>query len=459
MASLTRLLPALYVGAAARSAATREPGGGHERRAAGSRSQALRSGRGAAATARPPPPARLGFHPGDRFRGTLRSALLRLRRLSHRLRAVDGERAVALRRSARRSVVRSQPDQHVALRRRRCERDDVLGVAAVRLLPATPLVDQGSALGLRVALDAPRRPSLHLVSLDAGRRGRSGRSRAGGAVRRRRSDLVQSLAAGAWSEHRRLRLEVDAVLDRRLSRRPNGHSPGRLRRGRGRWRRRCSPLRPRHASAAGEPLSRLHPAVHDLGDGRVHHRVFRFRWRTGVVHGRPRDARLPVCVRRRQPGARRRDGHVGAPAPGPRRHHADARAADEGRAAVSVAMRSGGRVHRRIRLRRLLTEASAITLGIVLVVWTMTPVYNMLLIALDPEQGEVEFSGNLWPPEPSLESFRVVLTQDARYLEHFWRQLGNSLYIGLATMVVTMLIASLASFAAGRMRLGRSAVI
>jgi multiple sugar transport system permease protein len=118
-------------------------------------------------------------------------------------------------------------------------------------------------------------------------------------------------------------------------------------------------------------------------------------------------------------------------------------------------MRSGGRVDRRIRLRRLLTEASAITLGIVLVVWTMTPVYNMLLIALDPEQGEVEFSGNLWPPEPSLESFRVVLTQDARYLEHFWRQLGNSLYIGLATMVVTMLIASLASFAVDRMRRGQ----
>jgi len=96
-----------------------------------------------------------------------------------------------------------------------------------------------------------------------------------------------------------------------------------------------------------------------------------------------------------------------------------------------------------------------VILGIVLLIWTVIPVYNMLLIALDPEEGEVEFSGNLWPPEPSLESFRVVLTQDARYLEHFWRQLGNSLYIGLSTMVLTVLIASLASFAVGRMRLGQ----
>ena len=112
-------------------------------------------------------------------------------------------------------------------------------------------------------------------------------------------------------------------------------------------------------------------------------------------------------------------------------------------------MTSGRRSHRRVRLRRLLTEAGAVMLGIILLVWTVIPVYNMLLIALDPEEGEVEFSGNLWPPEPSLESFRVVLTQDARYLEHFWRQLGNSLYIGLSTMVLTVLIASLASFAAG----------
>ena len=51
-------------------------------------------------------------------------------------------------------------------------------------------------------------------------------------------------------------------------------------------------------------------------------------------------------------------------------------------------------------------------LGLVLLIWSLTPVYNMLLIALDPEEGEVEFTGNIWPPEPSLDSFRVVLTQD-----------------------------------------------
>jgi multiple sugar transport system permease protein len=113
----------------------------------------------------------------------------------------------------------------------------------------------------------------------------------------------------------------------------------------------------------------------------------------------------------------------------------------------------------RARLRAALTEAGAVMLGIAVLVWSLAPVYNMLLIALDPEEGEVEFSGNMWPPEPSLESFRVVFTGEERYLEHFWRQLGNSLSIGLPTMVLTVLIGSLASFAVGRMRLVRGAVL
>ncbi len=114
---------------------------------------------------------------------------------------------------------------------------------------------------------------------------------------------------------------------------------------------------------------------------------------------------------------------------------------------------------RRVRLHRLVTEAAAVMLGILLLIWSVAPIYNMLLIALDPEEGEVEFSGNIWPPEPSLESFRVVLMQDARYLEHFWRQLGNSVYIGLMTMVLTVVVASLASFAVSRMPLKHGSLL
>ena len=122
---------------------------------------------------------------------------------------------------------------------------------------------------------------------------------------------------------------------------------------------------------------------------------------------------------------------------------------------MSGALASGQSARRRGRFRRALTETGAVGLGLVLFIWSMMPVYSMLLVALDPEEGEVEFSGNLWPPEPSLDSFREALTQDVRYLQYFWRQLGNSVYIGFSTMVLTVVIASLASFGATRIRLGR----
>jgi multiple sugar transport system permease protein len=111
------------------------------------------------------------------------------------------------------------------------------------------------------------------------------------------------------------------------------------------------------------------------------------------------------------------------------------------------------------RLRRLLGESGPIGLGLVLLIWSLLPVYNMFLIALDPEEGEIEFDGNIWPPEISLSGFGAVVTQQARYLEEFWHQFGNSICIGLATMVLTVLIGSLASFAVSRLRLSRGSLL
>jgi multiple sugar transport system permease protein len=126
---------------------------------------------------------------------------------------------------------------------------------------------------------------------------------------------------------------------------------------------------------------------------------------------------------------------------------------------VSVALSSARPARRpRYRLRRVLTEAASMILGVVLLVWSLTPVYNMLLIALDPE-GDNEFAGYIWPPDPSLESFRMVLTEGHWYLEHFWQQFGNSLYVGLLTMFLTVLIGSLAGFAAGRMQLRKARLL
>jgi multiple sugar transport system permease protein len=126
---------------------------------------------------------------------------------------------------------------------------------------------------------------------------------------------------------------------------------------------------------------------------------------------------------------------------------------------VSVSLAFGQPSPRRQRLRRVLTEAGSAILGVVLLTWSLAPVYNMLMIALDPEEGEIEFDGNIWPPQPSLEGFRSVATQEARYLEDFWHQFGNSLFIGLLTMLLTILIGSLASFAVSRLRIRRGGLL
>jgi multiple sugar transport system permease protein len=103
------------------------------------------------------------------------------------------------------------------------------------------------------------------------------------------------------------------------------------------------------------------------------------------------------------------------------------------------------------RLRRSVAEAAALAVGIAVLVWTLVPIYNIVIVALEPH-GDV-FTNDIWPAKPSLESFWIVVTQGYWYLEYFWEQFGNSLYIGVATVVLTLIIGSLTSFSIGRMRI------
>jgi multiple sugar transport system permease protein len=107
-------------------------------------------------------------------------------------------------------------------------------------------------------------------------------------------------------------------------------------------------------------------------------------------------------------------------------------------------------LRRRYRMRRAASNWAAAVLGVAIAIWTLIPVYNILLIALS-EDGD-EFTGTVWPADPNLESFQAIWLESNRYLEGFWHQFGNSIYIGLTTMVLTVLIGSLASFVMGRMR-------
>ena len=99
----------------------------------------------------------------------------------------------------------------------------------------------------------------------------------------------------------------------------------------------------------------------------------------------------------------------------------------------------------------MMKEAAALAFAAVLLIWTLAPIYNMVMVSLD-SKGDV-FSNDIWPAHPSLDSFWIVLSEGYWYLQYFWGQFGNSIYIGAVTTFLTLLIGSLASFSIGRMRL------
>lgn len=105
----------------------------------------------------------------------------------------------------------------------------------------------------------------------------------------------------------------------------------------------------------------------------------------------------------------------------------------------------------RARLRRRLRSLGQFAIGVVIFVWTVLPLYNMVEVALRPK--DAIFKDNLFPAHPTFTAFWDVLTQNFWYLKIFWRQMGNSLYIGVATAVLTLAIGSLTSFVIGRMRI------
>lgn len=125
---------------------------------------------------------------------------------------------------------------------------------------------------------------------------------------------------------------------------------------------------------------------------------------------------------------------------------------------VTFALREPDARHpSRYRRRRLLKKAGAVLLGIVLLIWTLIPVYNMVLTALDSEGDE--FTGSIWPLHPDFSSFRSIWVGDYWRVNHFWLQFGNSLYMGAATMALTVLIGSLAAFSLGRLRLRKGWIL
>ena len=95
-------------------------------------------------------------------------------------------------------------------------------------------------------------------------------------------------------------------------------------------------------------------------------------------------------------------------------------------------------------------EAALLLVGIPLLLWTLIPIYHMVLFAISPK--DAAFLGQLWPNDPTLRNFATVIGQRHHFLNHFWLQMFNSLVISVGTAAITLGVATAAAFAISRLR-------
>ena len=104
----------------------------------------------------------------------------------------------------------------------------------------------------------------------------------------------------------------------------------------------------------------------------------------------------------------------------------------------------------RARLARLTDNAWVSLLSVVLLIWTLVPIYNIIRVSV--QEKEEVLSTSVWPLAPSLLAFQVVFEQSFWLLKSFWNQMGNSFYIGVTVSLLTLTIGTLTSFTISRMR-------
>jgi multiple sugar transport system permease protein len=103
-------------------------------------------------------------------------------------------------------------------------------------------------------------------------------------------------------------------------------------------------------------------------------------------------------------------------------------------------------------MKHVMREARLLLFGLLILAWTLLPIYHMFMLALTPVKEAVGTA--LWPAHPTLENFRIVIQQDHFFLRNFWIQLGNSIITALIVCALVLAISAAASFAIARLRVG-----
>ena len=91
--------------------------------------------------------------------------------------------------------------------------------------------------------------------------------------------------------------------------------------------------------------------------------------------------------------------------------------------------------------------------GLAVFIWTVLPVYHLVLISLIPRDKAVKSS---LVPDPGIvtgQNYVEVLSQGHNLLAYFWQQFANSAFVAVMTAVLTLTIAIGANFSITRLKL------
>src|SRR5438093_5583183 len=88
-------------------------------------------------------------------------------------------------------------------------------------------------------------------------------------------------------------------------------------------------------------------------------------------------------------------------------------------------------------------------LAIVILGWTLFPVYYMLLLSFTPTDDL--FQPGFYVEHPTVRSYTYTMGADNPFVRYFWHQIGNSLVVGLWAMALVAAVAALGSFAMARL--------
>lgn len=99
---------------------------------------------------------------------------------------------------------------------------------------------------------------------------------------------------------------------------------------------------------------------------------------------------------------------------------------------------------------RLGVKIGLSALAVLILAWTLFPVYYMVLLSLTPTDDL--FQPGLYIANPTLSSYVYTMAQDNPFVRYFWHQIATSLIVAIWTMLAVMAVASLGAFALARIR-------